>query len=59
MTRMAAPVDQEPSPYPTWEVGSMVRVDGPMTTTVDDEGDKMPDDCCAMLPPEITDGSIG
>lgn len=59
LTRMAAPINQETSPYPTWEVGSMVRVEGefPVCYSIV-EGDKMPEDCCAMLPPEVTDGSL-
>lgn len=56
LTRMAAPIGQQSSAFPTWEVGVMVRIDGGCYSTVD--GDKMPEDACGMLPPEITDGSI-
>ena len=55
LTRMASPTGQESSPFPTWEVGAMVRVEGtfPVCYSIV-EGNKMPEDCCGLLPPEIT-----
>lgn len=41
--------------YPTWPVGEQVTVDGGLTFVVKDE--KLVDDSCARLPPEITAGT--
>lgn len=46
---------------PTWGVGALVAVDGPVTWIVDPEpsevdptATKLPAECCGLLPPELT-----
>jgi len=46
--------DPEPS-IPTWEVGSLVAIDGGASWTVDPREDGLiPEDACARLDPEVT-----
>jgi hypothetical protein len=40
-------------PYPTWDVGALVLIDGNMKATVEREA-RMPSNCCANLSPEVT-----
>ena len=50
-----APEDQANDLYPTWPVGGLVAVDGGMKRTVaHEDGDVLPDECCAMLDPAVT-----
>lgn len=45
---------REPS-VPTWEVGSLVAIDGAASYIVDhNDGDQLPADACAQLDPTVT-----
>jgi len=45
---------REPS-VPTWEVGSLVAIDGAASWTVDhNDGDQLPANACAQLDPAVT-----
>ncbi len=40
---------------PTWPVGEVVRVDGPVSSVVEHEsGDQLPEDSCTALDPLVT-----
>lgn len=48
--------DDDPDPRPpTWEVGSLVLVDGNLTASVaHEDGADLPDNACAVLDPAVT-----
>jgi hypothetical protein len=43
----------DPSPPATWPVGRLVRVDGAMSTVLE-ETEELPDDACGRLDDEVT-----
>lgn len=56
----AVPVGQDPT-YPTWPVGELIEIDGLDESTVSmtsvlehEDGQAVPDHCCAKLSPEAT-----
>jgi hypothetical protein len=52
---VAVPVDQPDGGVPEWRVGSLVAIDGGMAWSVQhEEGDAVPEGCCARLDPTIT-----
>lgn len=60
LSRISVPVGQE-GDYPTWPVGELICTthmdpdSGGMTTVLSHEdGDPVPDNCCAKLSPEVT-----
>jgi len=56
LSLLAYPVDQEGPRSPAiWTVGALVKVDGHMSYIVDEE--KLPDDACASIDPEVTRSS--
>jgi hypothetical protein len=56
LTRLMVPVDQEGDGRLPFPAGRLVRVEGtfPVISTVLDDTEKLPDDACALLPPEMT-----
>jgi hypothetical protein len=48
LARVAVPVGQ-PGPPATWPLGSLVSIDGPLSTVVEPV-DRLPDDACARNP---------
>lgn len=52
---VAVPVDQDPGPCPTWEIGALVAIDGNHRYVVaHEDGAKLPPGSCALLDPEVT-----
>jgi hypothetical protein len=53
MVQADRPADRE---LPSWPVGELVEVDGPVSTVVEHEAgvDKLPANACARLDPEVT-----
>lgn len=52
---VACPDGEAPSAPATWEVGALIVVDGNASYLAKDQGDeKLPDDACALLDPEVT-----
>lgn len=49
-----APGETEPPPYPSWPFNKLVARNGAATYVVEDDGEHMPDNCCAKLDPEAT-----
>lgn len=54
LARMMVPVGQEGGEPATWEVGSLVAVDGGISYVVEPVEDKLPDEACARLPHDVT-----
>jgi hypothetical protein len=52
LTRVAM-LGDDPEPPATWPPGRLVRVDGPMSTTLEEE-EELPDDACASVHDEVT-----
>lgn len=53
------PIEQDDKTVPTWEVFSMVRVNGIHSSSVEDQllasGEtKVPEDCCMWIDPQVT-----
>lgn len=52
LTRVMVPEGSE-STLPSWPAGRLVTVDGGVSF-VHEEGEKLPDDACALVHPELT-----
>lgn len=54
LRRVAVPVGMDPKPS-TWQIGSLVEVDGHISSVVEHkDGDQLPTGCCGALDPEVT-----